>query len=207
MKTRFLLLVPVIIFAGIFSGCTKKAKYERLLKHELASGIRNDSIFMGIYLGMAEKDFYTHCWLLNGKGIIKQGLRNSSVEYQMRKEINYPAIMDFYPVFVKGKIYEMPVRYVYSGWAPWNKSLGSDSLQLNILKWFEKQYGNGFIPVEHPKRGIAYVKIDGNRQISLFKENDTFVWAIFTDMSVKKEVSDTTKNVITNPADSTKDLK
>jgi len=173
----------------------------------MASGIRNDSLFMGIYLGMPEKNFYTHCWALNRQGIIKQGMRNTTVEYQMREELNYPAIMDFYPIFEKGKIYEMPVKFVYSGWAPWNKSLGSDSLQFNILKWYEKQYGKGFLAVEHPKRGIAYVKIDGNRRISIFKENDTYVWAIFTDMSVKREVADTTKNAVKNPTDSIKDLK
>jgi len=207
MKTRFLLLFTVIILAVSISGCTKKAKYERKLKHELASGIKYDSLFMGIYFGMTEKEFYTHCWALNRKGIIKQGYRNSSVEYKMRYELNYPAMMDFYPVFVNGKINEMPVRFVYSGWAPWNKSLGADSLQLNILKWYEKQYGKGFMVVEHPKRGIAYVKIDGNRRISLFKENDTYVWAIFTDMSVKKDITDITNPNNANPADSTKELK
>lgn len=207
MKTRFLLLITAIIFTGFYSSCTKKAKYERKVKQELASGVRYDSLFMGLYLGMPEKDFYTRCWLLNRQGIIKQGMRNTSVEYRMRDELNYPAVMDFYPVFEKGKIYEMPVKFVYSGWAPWNKSVGSDSLQLNILKWYETQYGKGFMAVEHPKRGIAYVKVDGNRRISIFKENDTYVWAIFTDMSVKREVADTTKNAIINPTDSVKDLK
>jgi hypothetical protein len=43
--------------------------------------------------------------------------------------------------------------------------------------------------VEHPERGIAYVKINGNRRITIFKEDDLHVWAVFTDMSVKKEWS------------------
>jgi hypothetical protein len=103
--------------------------------------------------------------------------------------------MDFYPEFVNGKIYELPVCYLYNGWAPWNKKLSSDSLQVDVLKWFEKQYGKGFMEVKHPKRGLAFVKIDGNRQISIFKEDDLHVWAIFTDMLVKKEVSDTTSMV------------
>ena len=59
MKTRFIVFLTAIIFAGILSGCTPKAKYDRMVKRELASGIRNDSIFMGLYLGMPEKDFYT----------------------------------------------------------------------------------------------------------------------------------------------------
>ena len=30
--------------------------------------------------------------------------------------------------------------------------------------------------------GKAYTKIDGNRRITIYMENDLYVWAIFTDM-------------------------
>lgn len=188
-------LLPVIITVFFIAGCSPKAKYERLLKRELATGVRNDTMFMGLYLGMTEKEFYRHCWELNAQGLIRQSMRNTTVEYQIKKELKYPGTMDFYPEFVDGKIYEMPVRYLYNGWAPWNKKLSADSLQLDILEWYKKQYGGGFLEVKHPKRGTAFVKIDGNRQISIFKEDDLHVWAVFTDMLVKKEVSDTTSKV------------
>jgi hypothetical protein len=195
MKTRFLLLLTVIVFAGFFSGCTPKAKYERMVKHELASGIRNDSIFMGIYLGMAEKDFYTRCWILNSQGLIKQSPRNMSVEYQMNEELKSKATMDFYPAFVDGKIYEMPVRFIYNGWAPWNNALSADSLQIDVLNWFKELYGDNFIDVKHPTRGDAYVMVNGNRRISIFKENEMYVWAIYTDLLVQSHISDTTSKV------------
>lgn len=195
MKKIILWLLPLLISVLIISGCTPKAKYEKMLKHELTSGVRYDSLFMGLYFGMPEKEFYTRCWILNGQGIIKQGQRNMTVEYQLKDELIYPGIMDFYPEFVQGKIGEMPVRFMYNGWAPWNKKLSSDSLQLNVLKWYEKQYGDGFIKVEHPTRGIAYVKVNGNRRISIFKEDDLHVWAIFTDMLVKNELNDSTSKV------------
>lgn len=202
--THFILLL--FIFGSVIYGCTPKSKYERKLKHELASGIRNDSLFMGLYLGMPEKDFYTHCWQLNHQGIIRQGPKNMTVEYVMKDELKYPGTMDFYPNFVKGRISEMPVKFVYTGWAPWNKTLSSDSLQLDVLNWFEKKYGNQFMKVDHPKRGTAYIKIDGNRRITIFKEDEMSVWAVFTDMSVKKEMSDTSgiRNI---PENITKDLK
>ena len=194
MKTKVLWLMPIVISVCILSGCTPKAKYDRMLRQGLASGVRNDSLFLGLYLGMPQKEFYTHCWKLNQKGLIRQGTRNMTVEYQLRNEFRHPATMDFYPGFVQGKIYEMPVRYFYAGWAPWNKSLSADSLQVDVLNYFEKTYGSGFIEVKHPKRGIAYVKVDGNRQISIFKEDDINVWAVFTDMLVKKESRDFTYN-------------
>jgi len=207
MKTGVLrFMIFLMIFSSVISGCTPKTKYERKLKHELAKGERYDSLFMGLYLGMPEKDFYTHCWKLNRQGLIRQGSNNSTVEYQMRNELKYPATMNFYPSFVEGKIAEMPVKFAYSGWAPWNMKLSSDSLQTDVLKWFEKEYGDHFMKVDHPKRGSAFVKINGNRRITIFRENDINVWAIFSDMSVMKEKADSTGTGIT-PDDTTNVLK
>ncbi len=130
----------------------------RRLKHELASGVRYDSLFMGLYLGMPEKDFYLHCWQLNKKGLIRQGESNTTVYYKLKNQLKYPAAMDFYPRFMQGKIYEMPVTVKYKGWAPWNKNLTSDNLQHNLVKWYEKTYGKGFIEVRHPLHGYCFCK-------------------------------------------------
>jgi hypothetical protein len=195
-----------MIIASVIYGCSPKTEYERKLKHELARGVRYDSLFMGLYLGMPQKDFYIHCWKLNRQGLIKQGPGNTTVEYQLKNELKYPGTMNFYPGLVDGKIAEMPVKFIYSGWAPWNKKLSSDSLQSDILKWYKKTYGDGFFKVEHSERGIAYVKLNGNRRISVFKEDEMHVWAVFTDMSVKKEKKDTS-SVVIFPEDTTKDLK
>ena len=190
MKTKILWLVPILIAILLVNGCTPKTKYDRMLKQELASGIRHDSLFMGLYLGMPVKEFYTRCWQLNMKGLIRQGTRNMTVAYQIKDELKYPASVDFYPEFTDGKISEMPVRYIYNGWAPWNKKLSADSLQVQVLKWCEKQYGDNFIEVKHPDKGIAFVKINGNRRISIFKENDMSVWVVYTDLLAKKESKD-----------------
>jgi hypothetical protein len=88
---------------------------------------------------------------------------------------------------MQGRIYEMPVKFKYIGWAPWNKNLTSDNLQHNLVKWYEKTYGRGFIEVRHPLHGTAFVKVDGNRRISIFKENDLYVWAVFTDLLATKD--------------------
>lgn len=207
MKTGILrTMIVLMIFASFYYGCTPKSKYERKLKHELSSGIRNDSLFMGLYLGMPEKDFYTHCWELNRKGLIRQGPKNTTVEYIMKDELKYPGTMDFYPGFIDGKIAEMPVRFMYTGWAPWNKKLSADSLEIDILNWYKKKYGDQFMEVNHPERGSAYVQLKGNRRITIFKENEENVWTVFTDMSVKQEARDTTR-AVNIPENITKDLK
>jgi len=185
-------LVLVIIFGSAIYGCSPKARYERKLKQELASGVRNDSIFLGIFFGMTHKDFYLHCWNMNKRGYIKQGPDNKSVEYRVKDELKYPGTMNFYPEFIDEKIAEMPVKFIYTGWAPWNRTLSSDSLQIDVLHWVEREFGDSFIKVDHPKRGSAYIKLDGNRRITIFKENEMIVWAVFTDMSVIKDANDST---------------
>src|SRR5664279_1552430 len=207
MKTITKWLLLLLIFVFIISGCSPRAKYERRLKKELASGVRCDSIFLGLYFGMAEKDFYGHCWKLNHKGMIRQGETNTTAEFLLNDELKYPAAMDFYPKFNQGKIAEMPVSFKYKGWAPWNKTLSSDKLQIAVLKWYEKVYGDGFIKVKHPLHGTAYVKIDGNRRITIFKENDLRVWAIFTDMTVKKGWYDSVSQQDNIQNDTTKSSK
>ncbi len=206
MRKTFIWFMPILLMGLTIYSCTPKAEYDRKLKQELASGIRYDSLFLGIRLGMTDREFYKHCWNLNKQGLIKQGTSNTSVEYQLKTELKYPVKVDFYPKFVDGKIAEMPVTFIYTGWAPWNKELTSDKLQQAVLKYYDKIYGTDFMKVEHPTRGFAYVKIDGNRRISIFKQDEMRVWAVFTDMTVKKEEADTTKSA-NNPANNTKDLK
>lgn len=190
MKKKYLWGVVVIIAGLMIFSCSPGERYERKLNRELASGARYDSLFMGIYLGMPEKEFYTHCWKLNREGLIKQGSSNLSVEHQVNEDLKYPTTMNFYPVFNQGKIVEMPVRYIYNGWAPWNKEYSAESLSLDVRNWYEQEYGNGFITVKHPERGTAFVKIDGNRRITIYTENHMHVWTIFTDMLAERPDSD-----------------
>ena len=207
MKIRIVLVMQVLLAGLIIYGCSPRSKYESMLKHELASGVRYDSLFMGMSLGMSEKDFYMQCWMLNREGLIKQGSDNTTVKYEMKNELKYLATMDFYPGFFQDKIYEMPVRFIYNGWTPWNKELSSDNLELDVLRLYEKIYGEGFIKVKHPKRGMAYTKINGNRRITIFKEDDMHVWAVFTDMSVKRDLEDSTSKTGKIFDEITKDLE
>ena len=182
------LIVAGTLFAAL--SCSPRTRYEHRLKKELASGERYDSLFHGLYLGMESRDFYIHCWKLNKEGLIRQGPENKTVAYKVEDELKYPATMEYYPVFRDDRIAEMPVRFVYNGWTPWNKELSSDMLLKDVLEWYRKIYGKGFIKVVDPKHGPAWVKIDGNRRITLFKEDDLHVWAIFTDMSLRDNESE-----------------
>ena len=195
MKIRIAFIVPVLTAIIIISGCTPKARYERRLKQELASGVRNDSIFMGLYLGMSQRDFFTRCWNLHDQGLFHQNTSNTAVEYRIKGDLKYPATMFFYPNFSDGKISEMPVFFKYDGWAPWNKKLSADSLQLAVLKYYKKQYGEDFMTIRHQEYGNAYVKIDGNRRITIYKKDELYVRVLFTDLLAKIDTAASSKPI------------
>ncbi len=167
----------------IVISCTPSANYERKLKKELASGIRHDSLFLGISFGMTPMDFYTHCWKLNKDSLIKQGDANMTVQCQVTEQLKTTVTMNFYPTFAEEKIVEIPVNFIYNGWTPWNKSLSADTLQYDVLEWYKEVYGKDFITAEHSEHGKAFIHIRGNRRITIYKEDEMNVRAIFKDMS------------------------
>jgi hypothetical protein len=186
--------VIFVILPFVFCiSCTSNGfeKYERLAAKELATGKRTDSLFLGIYLGMPVKDFYTYCWQMNKKGLVMDGYNNNYVLYKLhRDELKHPGSMNFYPDFLNEKIYRMRVIYQYDGWAPWNKPLSSDSLLPDIIKLYKNWYpkGNDFIRVDDAKKGTIYVKVDNNRRITIGRYDDMYVKADFTDLVAEKQI-------------------
>lgn len=152
------------------------------------AGENNDSLFLGISLGMERKAFYDYCWEQNKKKAFTHGPTNQSVEYRLLGELDQPVAMRFYPNFHEDKIFEMPVTFSYDAWAPWNRKFWADSLLVDMLPLFEKWYGSGFKRLDHPTMGVVYYKIDGKRRINLFRRDDQYVQAVFTDLKVEKEL-------------------
>lgn len=189
MRTIFYFSIFALTIITIFS-CSEKQRYNRLVQNELASGIRHDSLFLNLELGMTSESFYKICWEMNKHGLIRQGSGNTTVLYEMKDDLKFPAELNFYPTFFEDKIYEIPVQIKYKAWAPWNKPMQSDSLQLDVLSLFKKWYGDDFMEVSSPDpKHMAYVRVDGNRRISIYrdKDNDAMVWALFSDLSKEKE--------------------
>ena len=193
--TKMLKVIFLLLFMGvIIAGCenTGSTEYDRVVKQELASGKKMDSIFFGLYFGMKSKDFFTYCWQMSKQGIFTDGVNNQFVLYKLNnKELKYPASMNFYPDFQGDKIFRMRVMYQYDGWAPWNKQMYSDSLVQDVLHLYEKQFQkNPFITMTDKKRGTIYVKVDGNRRITIGRYNDAVVKADITDLIVERQMND-----------------
>jgi hypothetical protein len=184
----------VFIILFMLMACSEDSgmdKYNRLIKKELGTNKRVDSIFFGIHFGMTQKLFFAHCWEMNKKGILSDGndgMGNMYVLYKLDKELKYPAAMNFYPDFSDSTIWRMRVNIQYTGWAPWNKNMYADSLLPDVLSMYKKWYSNGnsFIQISDAKKGIIYVKVDGNRRITIGKYDGMLVKVDYTNMLVEK---------------------
>ena len=160
-----------ILFLLGLTSCTT-SDYTKLVKQEMSKNIVKVSLFFGMKLGDRRQTFYDICWQLNKDKLVKQGPRNSFVQYQLPTKktdsLQRKITMLFYGIFNKDKIMTgMDMKFYYEAWALWNESLHSDKL-LPIIKdtlkiWYP---GNDFISVKLKKsKKNVLVKVDGNRQI------------------------------------------
>ncbi|MBC7628769.1 hypothetical protein [Ferruginibacter sp.] len=191
INKKYLIYLSAIAVIFIYSCTTTgEEKYHKLVKQELAKGTKVDSLFLGISFGMTSKTFFGYCWELNKKGIISDGSNNTMVLYKVDSGLKYPASMNFYPDFIDNKISNMRVTFQYNAWAPWNKAQFADSLLPDLLHLYKKWYpaGNDFIALTNKERKTIYVKVDGNRRITLGKYDDMIVKVDFTDLLIEEKI-------------------
>lgn len=177
---RILLFCFAIAAGASLISCDKN-------KFKFGGKKQYDSLFLGLYLGMDRQAFFDRCWELNNQQVATNGGSVQSVKYVMEKEFEQTVIMEFYPVFYKERIIEMPVVFTYDAWAPWNKEFSSDSLLVNLIPVFKEWYGDDFKLLDHETMGKVYVKMDGKRRINLFIRDDRYVQAVFSDMELLRE--------------------
>ena len=185
MRTYLFAATAGLFILLAFSNC--KSDYEKLVERELASGIRHDSIFLGMYFGMSRPDFYKHCFELNHQGLITNGPTNNTALYVLAHEFEYPVDMNFYPDFNQEKIWRMRVYYNYQPWAPWNKALFAEKLAPPVLDLLRKWYNCDFLARTTPGGQPFWVAVNGNRQILVSLEDEKQVRAEITDLTNQPE--------------------
>lgn len=197
MKARRLMFWSLIFTGVVMITSSCQSEYEKMRSRELARGVRQDSIFFGMYMGMPSEDFFARCLELNRQHVLTNNTDGRKVQCYIKGE-DPEIIMNFYPNFKDNTIAEMPVEFHYPSWSPWNKDRWSDKLLLRVVSIFERWYGKGFLKLEDKERGVIYVKIDGNRQIVIGIKDDQFVKANFTDLTNPVE-EDEIENVPAKP--------
>lgn len=187
-------LLFLILTVCLLGACADGSQYEKMVNQGLRSGEQHNDIFLGIEFGITKQAFFDHVWDLNKEGLVKQGPGNLSVEYRIDKEkidLDLHGIinMNFYPDFINDEyLYRMPVKFTYYDWAIWNKETTDENLEEDVIKILEKWHGGAFLAIEN-KEGIGrvHVKIDGNRQIRVNKENQV-VKVLYEDLAKIKDV-------------------
>ena len=170
-------------------SCVEQSQYTRTVNAELAKGVRYDSLFLGIHFGISQDSFYNLCFELNEQGTIKEGPHNMTAEYKI-PGLEEDIRMNFYPDYHNDKIFRMPVDFHYPKWAPWNKGYFSDKLLPEVIKILEDWYGEGFFEVKSEDGIQLFVKVDGNRRISVRIKDEKLVRATFTDLIAEDEIQE-----------------
>ena len=166
----------------ILVGCQSDTDLGALAKRERASGVIQDSLFLGLKFGMEKQEFFDHCRKINREGLVTHGTENMSVMYLFEDAADQKIAFNFYPKFKNNKTDKYSATFSYYAWAPWNKGLQSDDMLKVLPGILEEWYGgNAFIEVQKAK-GLHYYKIDGNRQIDLAIRDDRSVVVYFTDL-------------------------
>ena len=159
--------------------------YEKLLQEETQKEEVYDSLFYGVRFKMTQNSFYIHCNEMHKKGVFT-GNYNYQVVVKLTEGFHKPVNLTFYPRFNKPFVEYMVTEFVYDNASVFSKEDFSDKLIKEIKKEMMKWYGgNKFIelPSKYAYSRPTYVKIDGNRKITL-EEDDTrtSVAAIFEDL-------------------------
>ncbi len=167
----------------VFIGCSSESKLEKEIRVGLESGVRNDSLFLGLKFGIEFQEFFDHCRELNRQGLVNEGPRNMSVEYLFKDSLNNPIAFNFYAQKNgDGPIRQYNTSFYYYAWVL-NRHLQSDRLMAMLKPVLMDWYG-GNEPFTQMKDGKEHLyKIDGNRMIDLFIYDESTVVATYSDLN------------------------
>jgi len=184
----------LLLFLTVFTAC--QSDYTKLVNKEINSGIVYDSVLFGLKFGDSRIEFFERCMELNKKKLVSQGPNNNYVQYRLpinkNADVNGNIDMMFYAKFTEhDKIKAMDLKFNYASWSPWNENQHAKKLTPvvidTILKWYP---GNKFIEVVKKDETKVLVKVDGNRQITLFPEENTKdVSVLIEDLRIKMKNS------------------
>lgn len=174
VKLSFSLVLAIGLLV-ITGGCDQKQTFEEVVTEELARNVKFDSLFYGLHFNMPMKEFYDHSFDMNQKGIFFQNNMNVEVIIHYDKDFSAPVDFVFFPDTSFPTIQKVDGHMMFRQWAPFNKEYPASKLQEELKKKMEDWYGGrDFIKIKHPKGHwpYAYVKVDGNRKILLYRSFD-----------------------------------
>jgi len=166
--------ISILILGLLFSGC--ESDYTKLVKSELAKGIRKDSILLGIRFGNTRNEFYGKCFDLNQQHLISQGPGGVAVQYLFTDSLVHHEPTQIRLLFVpsfddKEILTNMDLKFNYVGWTPGNRRLQADSLEGKIMELLMHWYGGNKFVIANVGDNKVPVKLDGNRRVLVYRDD------------------------------------
>ena len=185
-KYLVVLFVSALIILIVSSGCREKETYDEILKKELSKGVRYDSLFYGLHFNMTTPRFAQHCIDMNALGVFFPNSGQSQIIIKFQNEFEFPVNFVFFPNLEKDRIQKIQGSFNYYGSYASSKDRNAKILILELVEQMTHWYGGrAFIKQPHPLKllGYRYIKIDGNRKITLEENLDNVhVDVIFEDL-------------------------
>lgn len=169
----------ILVLTLTLTGCFQ-SDYTKLVKSELAKGVRMDSLVFGIKFGNSRDEFFGKCFDLNKQRLVTAGPNGTSVQYLFEDSLFHnqptPVRMLFTPSFDKEDvIIEMTMEFTYPSWTAWDGQFQSDKLKEKVLKLLMNWYkGNEFVTAKI-NGDVVPVKLDGNRRMIVYPKNEQIV--------------------------------
>jgi hypothetical protein len=180
------LITTITLCISIIScknNVTTEKDFLAKIEVEKKSTEKNDSLFLGYYLGMPKKEFYDLSWNLNGQHTIREGRGNVSISYKP-EGFSSPVTMLFYPTFYNEKVVHMPVKFTFDSWDPIKKDHWSNKLISEAAKYFEKIWGQNFFLVDTEKYGKTFQSVKNNRYVRMRLQDEHEVFVDIFDTKV-----------------------
>ena len=173
----------------LVAACNNRTSYAELVSQELARESAVDSLLLGLYFDMPMERFFSYCFEMNQKGVFFQYGGRSQVLHTYEHEFSTPVDFVFFPVGGHAAIQQLEGTMTFKNWAPFSKEFTAGKLQEEVKVFLEKQLGGRpFIQVDHPQGywPYAYVKVDSNRKILLYRSfDDQKVHLVFENLRAK----------------------
>jgi len=180
MKQFYRLIFTGIMILLLYSSCSQNSEYQQMVEDGLNSGKTVNDIFLGYTFDTTREEFYEMSWQMNQQEVITGGVK---IEYLL-EDLKSTARLEFFPEFENGVIIKMPIDATYISWAPWNEGYSADNLLMDIRTHYQQVYDTQFKYVSVPDiQQDAWVSIQGNREIRLYKKSVNTIQINFIDLS------------------------
>lgn len=183
------ILSALLIVFTIACKNNKQPNLAVLEKQELATGVRHDSLFLGMYFGMPKEVFFEYCRGMNRQGLFNQGT-GLLVEYNVEdKDLPYPLLLSFFPELSQDVISEMTMYFSYKNLVLWKEEMSMDRLSKDVKKLMQKWLGGHFFVTTLPGGKKVFAQVSGNRRVIIEVEETL-------DNTIKVTISDLSRQIV-----------